>query len=113
MNSDRRWHQLDAPGVVQSLESNLANGLTDSDAAARLAKHGPNELTGTGIRSPWLVLWEQLTSLMVVILIVAAVVSALLGDFKDAVAIGAIVVLNAVLGFTQEYRAEQAMAALK
>jgi Ca2+-transporting ATPase len=78
-----------------------------------LAEHGPNELVERGLKSPWRILWEQLTGLMVVILIVAAVVSGALGDWKDAIAILAIVVLNAVLGFSQEFRAEKAMAALK
>ena len=107
------WHQLDCPAVLRELKTDPATGLSEAEATQRLAEHGRNELVGTGIKSPWLILWEQLTALMVVILIVAAVLSALLGDYKDAIAIGAIVVLNAILGFSQEYRAEKAMAALK
>jgi Ca2+-transporting ATPase len=89
------------------------NGLSEAEAARLLAEVGRNELTGSGLRSPWRIVWEQLTGLMMLVLMVAAGVSAALGDYADAVAIGAIVVLNAVLGFTQEYRAEAAMAALK
>jgi len=107
------WYQLDPPAVLRELKTDLASGLGEAEAERRLAEHGRNELVGTGIKSPWLILWEQLTALMVVILIIAAVLSALLGDYKDAIAIGAIVVLNAILGFSQEYRAEKAMAALK
>jgi Ca2+-transporting ATPase len=107
------WYQSPTETVLGELRTDRATGLTQQEAAKRLEEHGRNELTGTGIKSPWKILWEQLTALMVVILIIAGVVSALLGDLKDAVAIGAIVVLNALLGFSQEYRAEQAMAALK
>jgi Ca2+-transporting ATPase len=107
------WHQADTQAVLQELRTDAARGLSDSEAAARLSQYGRNELTGTGIKSPWRILWEQLTALMVVILIVAGVVSAAMGDFKDAIAILAIVVLNAILGFSQEYRAEKAMEALK
>jgi Ca2+-transporting ATPase len=95
------------------LSSNAESGLAPAEAQKRLAEQGPNELVERGAKSPWLILWEQLTGVMVVILIVAAIVSGALGDWKDAIAILAIVVLNAVLGFSQEYRAEQAMAALK
>ena len=106
------WHRRAPAAVLEELGSAIS-GLSESDAARRLAAVGRNELTGTGIRSPWKILWEQLTALMVVILIIAGVISALLKDYKDAAAIGAIVVLNALLGFSQEYRAEKAMAALK
>jgi len=89
------------------------SGLTAAEALRRLALHGKNELTGTGVRSPWRIIWSQLTSIMVVILLAAGAISAVLGDYKDAIAIGAIVALNTILGFTQEYRAEKAMEALK
>jgi len=107
------WYQLSAEAVLRELKTEPVAGLSEAVATLRLVEHGRNELVGTGIKSPWLILWEQLTAFMVVILVVAAVVSALLGDFKDAIAIGAIVVLNALLGFSQEYRAEKAMAAIK
>jgi Ca2+-transporting ATPase len=98
---------------VAELGTDTINGLSHAEAARRLAERGPNELVERGRRGPWRILWEQLTATMVVILIIAAVVSGLLGDFKDMVAIGAIVVLFALLGFVQEYRAEKAMAALR
>ena len=98
---------------MENLESDAATGLSDAEAALRLSKCGRNELTGTGIKSPWLILREQTTELMVLILIVAAAISAALTDYSDAIAIGAIVILNVLLGFSQEYRAERAMAALK
>jgi Ca2+-transporting ATPase len=107
------WHQIDAPAAAQKLATDPSTGLAESEAQRRLAQYGRNELAGTGARNPWLILWDQLKALMVVILIIAAVVSALLADYNDAIAIGAIVVLNALLGFSQEYRAEKAMAALQ
>lgn len=107
------WHTLDTIDVLNTLKSNAIDGLDQNEAARRLTEYGPNELVERGLKSPWHILWEQLTATMVMILIVAAVISAALGDFKDAIAIGVIVVLNALLGFNQEYRAEKAMAALK
>jgi Ca2+-transporting ATPase len=112
-NEMRGWHHLSAGAVLAQLRSDADHGLSETEAVRRLAEHGPNELIERGMRSPWFILWEQLTATMVVILIAAVVVSAVLGDYKDAVAILAIVVLNAALGFTQEYRAERAVAALK
>jgi len=107
------WYRTEIDDVLLNLETDLQSGLTQVEAQRRLAEHGPNELVERGLKSPWKILWEQLTAVMVVILIIAAVISAFLGDLHDAIAIMVIVVLNAVLGFTQEYRAEKAMAALK
>jgi Ca2+-transporting ATPase len=107
------WYRLESDEVLTHLETDPEQGLAGAEVERRLAEHGPNELVERGTKSPWHILWEQMTALLVVILIIAAIISIALGDYKDAVAILAIVVLNAVLGFTQEYRAEQAMAALK
>jgi Ca2+-transporting ATPase len=108
-----KWYQIGPEAAVKELRSNAATGLSEAEAAQRLAEFGRNELRETAARSPWLIFLDQFKELMVVILVIAAVISALLGDYSDAIAIGAIVILNAVLGFTQEYRAEKAMAALK
>lgn len=107
------WYRLDTVDVLKELEVDVTQGLSEAEITRRLAEHGPNELIERGLKSPWLILWEQFIATMVLILIIAAVVSAVLGDYKDAVVIMAIVVLNAILGFIQEYRAEKAMAALK
>lgn len=107
------WHRARVADVLTDLRTNEERGLTGDEATRRAAEVGPNELVEGGARPLWRILWEQLSALMMVLLIAAAVISALLGDYKDAAVISAIVVLNALLGFSQEYRAEQAMAALK
>ena len=106
-------YKLSAAETLKQLETSLEFGLTQEVAASRLAKHGPNELVERGAKSPWRIFLEQLTSTMVIILIVSAAVSAFLGEYKDVIAILAIVLVNALLGFRQEYQAEQSMAALK
>jgi Ca2+-transporting ATPase len=107
------WYRMTSEETLFCLETDSEQGLTQDEAQRRLVEHGPNELIDHGIKNPWRILWEQLIAVMVVILIIAAVISAFLGDFHDSIAIMVIVVLNAILGFTQEYRAEKAMAALK
>jgi P-type Ca2+ transporter type 2C len=107
------WHTSEAAEVLRALGTDAASGLSNEEAARRLEERGANELEDRGTRSPWAILWDQFTSTMIVILIVAALVSALLGDYEDSIAIAVIVVLNAALGFGQEYRAERAMAALQ
>ena len=99
--------------MLAKLETNQTTGLTGAVAAQNLERDGPNELLEAGSKSLWLILLEQFTGTMVIVLIVAAVVSLALGEYVEAIAILVIVILNALLGFTQEYRAEKAMAALK
>jgi len=113
MNEKYQWYNLTVQQVCDTLQVEENSGLSESEIIKRQSIHGPNELIDHGLKSPWSILWDQLTAIMVVILVLAAIVSALLGDYKDAIAITSIVVLNAILGFTQEYRAEKAMAALK
>ena len=107
------WHVRSVDETARLLESEANNGLDAREAEDRLLIYGHNALKEQGGRSPVRIIWEQLTATMVVILIVAAVVSALLGKWLEASAILAIVVLFALLGFFQEWRAEQAMQALK
>lgn len=106
------WHTQSAEATKESLGSGN-NGLSSSEAQERLATYGHNELLDRGGKNPLRMLWEQFTQTMVLILIVAAIISAFLGKDLETIAIMAIVVLFGVLGFVQEYRAEKAMAALK
>jgi Ca2+-transporting ATPase len=107
------WHKVEPAQAAQELGVNPEQGLAKHEAESRFTRYGPNELIDRGGKSPWKILWEQLSGIMTVILIVSAIISLFLSDFEDAIAILAIVVLNTILGFTQEYRAEKAMAALK
>ncbi len=98
--------------VLAELRS-APDGLSDAEAAVRLAAHGPNELQETISRPAWRMLLAQFVEPMILILLAAAVLSFFLGDLTEGIAILAIVVLFGVLGFIQEYRAEKAMAALR
>jgi Ca2+-transporting ATPase len=108
----RPW-AVDAADVAISLGTDLESGLSAGEAAARLEQHGRNELVERGRKPTWRLLVEQFTNSMIVVLLAAAVITALVGDLKDTIVILAIVVLNGIVGFVQEYRAEQALDALK
>ena len=106
-------HALSAEQVAKDLSTDLINGLTCEEARARLERNGPNELKEKPRPGFLSLLWDQLNNFLILILIAAAVLSILLGEWIDASAIMAIVVLNSVLGVVQESKAEQALAALK
>jgi Ca2+-transporting ATPase len=107
------WHLRDAAELAQAFQVNLDQGLSPSEAQARLAQYGLNQLVEKARKTVFSILWEQLTAPLVLILVFAAVVSLALGKLDSFVAIVAIIILNAILGVTQEYRAEEAMAALQ
>jgi Ca2+-transporting ATPase len=109
---EHNWHALQAQEVLDHLKVQ-ENGLTTEEAKRRLAYYGPNQLKEAPRPGFLQMLWGQLNNFVVILLIVASVISALLGDFVEAAAIMAIVVLNSVLGIVQERRAEEALAALK
>ena len=107
------FYQVAAEEVINGIETSLADGLSSQEAANRLEHYGLNELVETSKKNPWRILWEQMTSIMVVILFIAAIISLVLGEYLDAIVITAIILINAAIGFQQEYKAEEAMSALK
>ena len=113
------WHALRAEAVLQRLDS-APLGLTSREASGRLSRFGPNELVQTARVSPLRILLSQFVDVLVIVLIIAAIISAALGvlqgqneDLYDAMLIIVIVIMNAILGFVQEYRAERSLEALK
>ncbi|BAV34852.1 ATPase [Sulfuricaulis limicola] len=107
------WHSLPAEEVARHLDTDARAGLSAENARARLEQYGANEIREGRRRGPLAMFLGQFTDFMILVLIAAAIVSGLIGDLTDTLVIVAIVVLNAVIGFVQEYRAERAIAALK
>ncbi len=107
------WHTLSVPAALERLGTRPDDGLAPEEAAQRAARFGPNELRERARRGALRMLLDQFTDFMILVLLAAALVSGAIGEVKDTLAILVIVVLNAVIGFVQEYRAERAMAALK
>jgi magnesium-transporting ATPase (P-type) len=106
------WHAQEADAILQALEASPA-GLTDAEAAARLERYGPNRLPTAATRSP---LWRfllQFHNLLIYVLLASAVISLLLDHAIDALVILAVVLINAVVGFIQEGRAEAALDAIR
>ena len=107
------WHSLSQDEVLDKLQSPLEKGLSSQEATARKEKFGSNELQEGKKRTFWNMVWEQLNNFVIIMLVVAAIISAFLGEIVDASAIIAIVILNTIMGVVQESRAEQALDALK
>ncbi|ARV62130.1 magnesium-transporting ATPase [Nostocales cyanobacterium HT-58-2] len=121
------WHSLEVNKSLELLKTNADTGLTPQEVQQRLQKYGPNELKETAGRSAWEILLDQFKNIMLLMLIAVALISGVLDllawqqgnlkpgelPFKDTIAILAIVILNGILGYVQESRAEKALAALK
>jgi Ca2+-transporting ATPase len=112
-NADAHWHQYSIEEAVELLETHRQQGLITGEAQARLAQYGPNELQERPRPTFWHLLLNQFKQFLVLILIVSSIVSFILGEYVEAGAIMAIVILNAVLGVVQESKAEEALAALQ
>jgi Ca2+-transporting ATPase len=107
------WHTLPTEEVASRLQVDPQRGLDPESAERRLREHGPNELVEPARTGPLRMLLRQFTDFMILVLISAAIVAALIGEPVDALAILAIVILNAVIGFVQQWRAERALQALR
>jgi Ca2+-transporting ATPase len=107
------WHALSPETILKQLATPPDTGLDTEEAARRLQRYGPNQLVEAPKPTFLHLLWEQLNSFVVILLIVASLISAVLGDEIEAGAIMAIVILNAALGVIQERRAEAALDALR
>jgi len=106
------WYRKDLTRIFNELKTS-SQGLSAGEAAERLKRLGPNELVEKKKKSPFRMFLDQFLDFMILILIAAAVISGFIGDLSDTIAIVVIVIVNAVIGFIQEYRAEKAMEALK
>jgi Ca2+-transporting ATPase len=107
------WYALDSQDVLAKLQAPSKSGLTSEEAARRLVEIGRNELEQKKGTTFLQMLWAQINSFVIWLLIIAAVISFVLGDKIEAGAIILIVILNAVMGIVQESRAEKSLAALK
>jgi Ca2+-transporting ATPase len=105
-------HQKKIDDILAELRTSL-QGLSSEEAEKRLEEYGRNELKEKKKKTPFMMFLDQFKDFMILVLIAAAVVSGVIGELSDTIAIVVIVVLNAVIGFVQEYRAEKAMTALK
>ncbi len=114
VSTDKRfaWHCLDIDQTIKRLETGL-EGLTVETALRRLAQFGPNEIKRLKKRRPIEMLLGQFKDFMILVLIAAAIISGFIGEAIDTIAIIVIVLVNAVIGFIQEYRAEKAIEALR
>ncbi len=112
MAEEQEWYRREAEDALSALKSGR-DGLAPPEAQKRLGRYGANELAEKKGVSPWSLFLQQFKSFLIIILLIAVVLSAVLGEVADAVIIGIIILFASGLGFFQEYRAERAMEALK
>ncbi|MBE0425625.1 MAG: cation-translocating P-type ATPase [Nitrospirae bacterium] len=106
------WHQKDIDSIFSELKTS-PDGLSSDEARRRLGHYGLNILKEKKKKNPLIMFLDQFSDFMIIVLMIAAIVSGIIGELADTIAILVIIIINAVIGFVQEYRAEKAMAALK
>ena len=107
------WHTITIDDVIKSLDTNIDKGLSHSETEDRLKKYGHNQLEEKEGVSPIMLFLGQFNDFIVWVLVAAAIVSGFMGEWVDAMAIIAIVIINAIIGFIQEFRAEKSLVALQ
>jgi len=107
------WHVLSCEAAKDSLQSDVTRGLTQIEAARRLAQYGPNTLAQAQQRTTLSILLAQFRSLIVALLVAATVIAFVIGENIEGFAILVVIVLNAAIGFFTEWKAEQALSALQ
>jgi magnesium-transporting ATPase (P-type) len=112
VNEPTYWHTLELATVADRLETDPRLGLSRDEAASRLQRYGPNRLEREPAMAWWRLVLHQFTDPLIYILMLAAVITLIIGDLADTLVILAVLVINAVIGFTQEFRAIRAMEAL-
>ncbi|HDP88446.1 MAG TPA: HAD family hydrolase [Thioalkalivibrio sp.] len=110
---DKPWHLLDASEAAASLGTDTVAGLSAGEVAGRQRRFGENRLAEVPARPAWRRFLDQFRSVLIIVLLLAAVLAGAIGDLKDVIVILIVVVFNAGLGFYQEHRAERTLAALK
>ncbi|MFG0289014.1 MAG: cation-transporting P-type ATPase [Rhodopirellula sp. JB044] len=112
-DTSRSYHRCSAMDVANEWETSLERGLATSEVERRLRHYGPNRLQGGKVVRWYEVLRRQFVDVLIAILLIAALVSLAVGEIADAVTIFAIVLLNGLLGFVQEWKAERSLVALR
>lgn len=107
------WHSLTSAQTASELASDFESGLSSAEAQARLAQFGANKLPEPQATSPWRIFFDQFKSVMTLLLVAAAGIAFVLGDELEGFSILVVLLLNALLGFVNEYRAEKSVQALK
>ncbi|MEE9615039.1 MAG: calcium-transporting P-type ATPase, PMR1-type [Thermodesulfobacteriota bacterium] len=107
------WYRKSASQTLEELDTSAKDGLSSAEVKARLDKYGPNALAAAEKESRFVKFLQQFTQFIILVLIGAAVIAGLLGEWVDSIAIMAIVVMNGIIGFTQEEKAERVLEALK
>ena len=108
----KNYYNLDVRNALSQLKTS-ANGLTSNEAQQRLEQNGPNVIPSKQKHSIWRLFFKQFTDFMIIVLLVAALISGVIGELIDSVAIFIILLLNSVVGTIQEFRAQRSLEALQ